>query len=158
MDLVERVATEGHMDAVTLADSFGVCTPQGIAMVVKQLKARFKQPIEIHCHEDFGLGVANTITALANGASVAHVTIGAVGERAGNVPLECVVMALKCLYDVDLGIKTEQLSELARLIEKVGKFKLMANKPIVGESLYAVESGIVAMFHRRCRTVEPLEC
>src|ERR1051326_6815919 len=158
LDIVEEVATKGHMDALTVADSFGGCTPHSFALLFKKLKARFNKPIEIHCHEDFGLGVANTITALANGASVAHVTIGAVGERAGNVPLECVVMALKCLYDVDLGIKTEQLSDLARLIEKVGKFKLMANKPIVGKSLYEVESGIVAMFHRRCRTVEPLEC
>jgi isopropylmalate/homocitrate/citramalate synthase len=158
LDIVDEVATKGHMDALTVADSFGGCTPHSFALLFKKLKARFNKPIEIHCHEDFGLGVANTITALANGASVAHVTIGAVGERAGNVPLECVVLALKCLYDVDLGIKTEKLSELARLVEKVGKFKLMANKPIVGESLYAVESGIVAMFHRRCRTVEPLEC
>ena len=58
LDLMERVATEGHMDSMTLADSFGVCTPQGIEMVVSKLKERFQQPIEIHCHEDFGLGVA----------------------------------------------------------------------------------------------------
>lgn len=158
LDIVDEVATKGHMDALTVADSFGGCTPHSFALLFQKLKARFNKPIEIHCHEDFGLGVANTITALANGASVAHVTIGAVGERAGNVPLECVVMALKCLYDVDLGVKTEMLSDLARTVEKVGKFKLMPNKPIVGESLYRVESGIVAMFHRRCRTVEPLEC
>jgi len=158
LDIVDEVATKGHMDALTVADSFGGCTPHSFALLFKKLKARFNKPIEIHCHEDYGLGVANTITALANGASVAHVTVGAIGERAGNVPLECVVLALKTLYGVDLGIKTERLFGLARLVEKVGKFKLMPNKPIVGESLYRVESGIVAMFHRRCRSVEPLEC
>jgi isopropylmalate/homocitrate/citramalate synthase len=157
LDLVERVATEGHMDAMTLADSFGVCTPQGIAMVVKKLKARFKQPIEIHCHEDFGLGVANTIAALSNGASVAHVTVSATGERAGNVPLEDTVMALRVLYGIETGIKTEKFYELSKMVQELAGFQLPPNRPIVGDSLYNIESGIVAMFHRRCKQIEPLE-
>jgi isopropylmalate/homocitrate/citramalate synthase len=157
MDLMERVATEGHMDSMTLADSFGVCTPQGIAMVVSKLRARFKQPIEIHCHEDFGLGVANTISALANGATVAHVTVSATGERAGNVPLEDTVMALRVLYGVDTGVKTEELYELSKLVQELTGISLPPNRPIVGDSLYSIESGIVAMFHRRCKKVEPLE-
>ena len=157
LDLMERVATEGHMDAMTLADSFGVCTPQGIAMVVKKLKARFKQPIEIHCHEDFGLGVANTIAALSNGASVAHVTVSATGERAGNVPLEDTVMALRVLYGIETGIKTEKFYELSKMVQELARFQLPPNRPIVGDSLYNIESAIVAMFHRRCKQVEPLE-
>ena len=157
LDLMERVATEGHMDSMTLADSFGVCTPQGIEMVVSKLKERFQQPIEIHCHEDFGLGVANTIAALANGASVAHVTFSASGERAGNVPLEDTVMALRTLYGVDVGVKTESLYELSKLVQKLAGISVPPNRPIVGDSLYYIESGIVAMFHRRCKDVEPLE-
>ena len=157
MDLIERVATEGHMDALTLADSFGGCTPEGIAMVVRKLRNRFRQPIEIHCHEDFGLGVANTIAALANGATVAHVTITAVGERAGNVALEDTVLALRSLYQVDLGIKTEKFYQLSKLVQSLGGFQLPPNRPIVGDSLYDVESGIVSMFHRRCKGKEPLQ-
>jgi isopropylmalate/homocitrate/citramalate synthase len=157
MDMVEKVATEGHMDALTVADSFGVCTPQGIGAVVKKLKARFSQPIEIHCHEDFGLGVANTIAALENGAEVAHVTVSAIGERAGNVPLEDTAMALKILYGIDTGIKTEELYELSKLVQELSNIKLPPNRPIVGDSLYNIESGIVAMFHRRCKDAEPLE-
>jgi len=157
MDLIEKVATEGHMDAMTLADSFGGCTPEAIAVVVRKLKARFKQPIEIHCHEDFGLGVANTIAALANGASVAHVTVSATGERAGNVPLEDTVMALRTLYNLDVGIKTEKLYELSKLVQNLAGFQLPPNLPIVGDSLYYIESGIVSMFHRRCKVAEPLE-
>ena len=157
LDLMERVATEGHMDSMTLADSFGVCTPQGIEMVVSKLKERFQQPIEIHCYEDFGLGVANTIAALANGASVAHVTVSATGERAGNVPLEDTVMALRTLYGVDVGVKTESLYELSKLVQKLAGISVPPNRPIVGDSLYYIESGIVAMFHRRCKDVEPLE-
>jgi isopropylmalate/homocitrate/citramalate synthase len=157
MDLVERVATEGHMDALTVADSFGGCTPQAIAHVIGKLRSRFRQPIEIHCHEDFGLGVANTIAALAAGASVAHVTVSAIGERAGNVPLEDTVMALLCLYGVDTGIRTEKLYELSKLVQELAGVTLPPNRPIVGDWLYRIESGIVAMFHRRSKDVEPLE-
>ena len=157
MDLVEKVATEGHMDALTLADSFGGCTPQAIGVVLRKLRARFNKPIEIHCHQDFDLGVANTIAALANGASVAHVTVSAIGERAGNVPLEDTVLALLCLYGVDTGIRTEKFYELSKLVQELAGFQLPPNRPIVGDWLYHIESGIVGMFHRRCKQIEPLE-
>lgn len=157
MDLIERVATEGHMDALTLADSFGGCTPQAIGAVLRKLCARFNKPIEIHCHQDFDLGVANTIAALANGASVAHVTVSAIGERAGNVPLEDTVLALLCLYGVDIGIRTEKFYELSKLVQELAGFQLPPNRPIVGDWLYHIESGIVGMFHRRCKHIEPLE-
>jgi len=157
MDLVEKVATEGHMDALTLADSFGGCTPQAIGAVLRKLRARFNKPIEIHCHQDFDLGVANTIAALANGASVAHVTVSAIGERAGNVPLEDTVLALLCLYGVDIGIRTEKFYELSKLVQELAGFQLPPNRPIVGDWLYHIESGIVGMFHRRCKQIEPLE-
>jgi isopropylmalate/homocitrate/citramalate synthase len=157
LDLIDKVATDGHMDAMTIADSFGGCTPQAIAMFVKRYKARFKQPLEIHCHEDFGLGVINTIAALANGAEVAHVTVTGTGERAGNVPLEDTVMALHALYGVDTGVKTEKFYELSKLVQELTGIVVPKNRPIVGDWLYRIESGIVAMFHRRCRSVEPLE-
>jgi len=157
MDLIERVSTEGHMDALTLADSFGGCTPQAIGAVIKKLKARFKQPIEIHCHQDFDLGVANSIAALASGASVVHVTVSGTGERAGNVPLEDTAMALLCMYGVDTGLKTEVFYDLSKLVQELAGFKVAPNRPIVGDSLYYIESGIVTMFHRRCREIEPLE-
>ena len=157
MDLIDEVASRGHMDSLTLADSFGGCTPQAIGFVVQKLKARFSKPIEIHCHEDFGLGVANTIAALANGASVAHVTVTGTGERAGNVPLEDTVMALHCLYGVNTGIKTEKFYELSKLVQELAGFTVPPNRPIVGDWLYFIESGIVTMFHRRCRDAEPLE-
>lgn len=157
LDLIEKVATEGHMDAMTIADSFGGCTPEGIRMFVQRYRQRFRQPLEIHCHEDFGLGVANTVAALAAGASVAHVTVTGTGERAGNVPLEDTVMALLCLYGVDTGIRTEKLYELSKLVQQLAGITVPKNRPIVGDWLYHIESGIVAMFHRRCRDVEPLE-
>jgi len=157
LDIVERVATEGHMDAFTLADSFGGCTPAAVYQVVKKVLKRLKKPVEIHCHQDFGLGVANTIYALAAGASVAHTTVTGLGERAGNVPMEDVVMSLLCQYGVKLGIRTEKLCAVSRFVLERAKVTIPGNRPIVGERLYQVESGIVAGFVRRARQEHPLE-
>src|SRR5437667_5367182 len=116
LDIVEPVADEGHMDALTMADTVGVCTPDAIYHVVKKVIDRLKKPVEIHCHQDFGLGVANTIAALTAGASVAQTTITGLGERAGNVPMEDVVMSLLCLYGIDVGIRTEKFCETSRFV------------------------------------------
>ncbi|HZP02879.1 MAG TPA: pyruvate carboxyltransferase [Terriglobia bacterium] len=157
LDIVERVATEGHMDAFTIADSFGGCTPEAVYYVVKKAIKRLKKPVEIHCHQDFGLGVANTIYALAAGASVAHTTITGLGERAGNVPMEDVVLSLLCQYGVDTGIRTEKFCEVSRFVLEHAKVKIPGNRPIVGDMLYQVESGIVAGFVRKARKEHPLE-
>src|SRR4029077_1432854 len=92
LEIVEQVSTEGHMDALTIADTMGGCTPDAVHHVVKKVIERLRKPIEIHCHQDFGLGGANTIAAWTPGASVAQPTIPALGARAGNVPMEDVVM------------------------------------------------------------------
>jgi isopropylmalate/homocitrate/citramalate synthase len=157
LDIVERVATEGHMDALTIADTVGGTTPDAIGHVVKKVIARLNKPVEIHCHQDFGLGVANTIAALAAGASVAHTTVTGLGERAGNVPMEDVVLALRCLYGVDLGIKTEQFCDVSKFVMDLAKVKQAPNRPIVGDKLYDVESGIIAGWIRLARKEHPLE-
>ena len=157
LDIVEKVATEGHMDALTMADTVGGCTPDAIYHAVKKVIERLKKPVEIHCHQDFGLGVANTVSALAAGASVAHTTITGLGERAGNVPMEDVVMSLLCLYGIDLGIRTEKLCEVSRFVLNLAKVSVPPNRPIVGEKLYEVESGIIAGWIRLARKEHPLE-
>jgi isopropylmalate/homocitrate/citramalate synthase len=124
---------------------------------VKEVIRRLKKPVEIHCHQDFGLGVANTIAALAAGATVAQTTITGVGERAGNVPMEDVVMALLCLHNIDLGIRTEKLCELSRFVLERAKLTAPPNRPIVGDKLYEVESGIIAGWVRLARKEHPLE-
>jgi len=157
LDMVERVATEGHMDALTLADTMGVCTPDAVYHVVKKVIDRLKKPVEIHCHQDFGLGVANTIAALAAGASVAQTTITGLGERAGNVPMEDVVMSLLCLHGIDIGIRTEKFCEVSRYVLERARVTIPPNRPIVGDKLYEVESGIIAGWVRLARREHPLE-
>lgn len=157
LEIVEMVATEGHMDALTIADTVGGTTPDAIRYVVPKVIERLKKPVEIHCHQDFGLGVANTLAALQVGASVAHTTVTGLGERAGNVPMEDVVMSLLCLYGKDLGIKTEHFVEVSRFVMELAKVTQPPNRPIVGERLYDVESGIIAGWVRLCRENNPLE-
>jgi isopropylmalate/homocitrate/citramalate synthase len=157
LDIVEKVATEGHMDAFTLADTMGGCTPDAIYHVVKKAIERLKKPVEIHCHQDFGLGVANTLAALQAGASVAQTTITGLGERAGNVPMEDVVLSLLCLHGVDIGIRTEKFCEVSRFVMEKAKVTQPPNRPIVGDSLYEVESGIIAGWVRMARKDNPLE-
>jgi isopropylmalate/homocitrate/citramalate synthase len=157
LDIVEQVATEGHMDALTIADTVGGTAPEAIGHVVKKVIERLKKPVEIHGHQDFGLGVANTIAALSAGASVAHTTITGLGERAGNVPMEDVVLALRCLYGKDLGIKTEQFVDVSRFVMDLARVTQPPNRPIVGDKLYEVESGIIAGWIRLARKEHPLE-
>jgi len=156
LEIVGRVASEGHMDALTMADTVGVCTPDAIKFAVKKVLDHLKKPVEIHCHQDFGLGVANTLSALAAGSSVAHTTITGLGERAGNVPMEDVVLSLLCLYGIDLGIRTEKFCEVSRFVMDLAKVSQPPNRPIVGDKLYEVESGIIAGWIRMARKEHPL--
>jgi isopropylmalate/homocitrate/citramalate synthase len=157
LDRIEQVATEGHMDSFSMPDSFGGVSPEGYYQGVKMAVKRLKKPVEVHCHMDFGLGVANTIAGLAAGAKVAHTTITGIGERAGNVPMEDVVLSLLCLYGVDIGIRTEMLCEVSRFVMDLAKVTIPVNRPIVGPMLYAVESGLPASFVRMARDKDPLE-
>ncbi len=157
LDIVERIATEGRCDSVAIADSYGAALPHAIAAAVRALRARLHLPVEIHCHDDFGLAVANTLAGVAAGAEVAHVTVSGIGERAGNASLEDTVMALRCLYGVEAGIRTEEFYDLSRMVQAFGGFELPKNRSIVGEHLYRIESGVVAMLHQRCRETAPLE-
>jgi len=88
---------------------------------------------------------------------VAHTTITGLGERAGNVPVEDVVMSLLCLHGVDLGIHTEQFVDVSRFVMELAKVTQPPNRPIVGDKLYEVESGIIAGWVRLARKEHPLE-
>src|SRR5437899_13054917 len=112
--------------------------------VLNKAIERLKKPVEIHCHQDFGLGVANTLAALQAGASVAQTTITGLGERAGNVPMEDVVMSLLCLHGIDVGIRTEKFCETSRFVLELAKVSVPPDRPMVGDKLYDIESRVIA--------------
>jgi isopropylmalate/homocitrate/citramalate synthase len=154
---IERVATEGHMDALALVDTFGVLSPHAVSYFVRETKARIKKPLETHFHMDFGMGVANTIVALAAGAEVVHSTISGIGERAGNVPTEDTLLSLLTMYGVDTGIKTERLTKLSRYVRKIAKLSMPSNRQIVGDTVYDIESGIIASWFKNAGAEHILE-
>lgn len=132
------------MDALAVVDTFGVTTPHAMSYLIRKTRERINKPLETHFHSDFGMGVANTIMALAEGAEVMHTTVLGLGERAGNAPMEETVMALKTMYNLDLGINYDKLYPLAKLVEKLSGQRVPQNKPVVGDQLFSVESGIIA--------------
>lgn len=142
--LVNSVATQGHMDALTLVDTFGVASPHAVSYFVKKVKEKVKKPLEIHVHNDFGLAVANTIAAVAVGVETVHTTVNGIGERSGNAATEEVAGALKLLYGVDSNLKFEKFRELSKLVEELSLVKMPPEKPITGDNLFTTESGIIA--------------
>jgi isopropylmalate/homocitrate/citramalate synthase len=143
LDDLEAVATHGHVDKIALVDTFGVTSPHAIQYYIRRVKERFDVPLETHFHMDFGMGVANTVIAVAEGASVIHTTVSGLGERAGNAPTEETVLALLTMYGIDTGIKTEKFTAIARLVAELSGVTQPGNRPVTGERLYNVESGII---------------
>jgi isopropylmalate/homocitrate/citramalate synthase len=158
LDLVARVATEGHMDALGLVDTFGGVAPQAIPVWVGKVRERLPDtPLEAHFHDDFGLAVANSIAALAAGVEVVHTTVTGLGERAGNTPMEELALALTMLYGAEHNLDTRQFYPLSRLVRERAGHLIPSNRPIVGDRLFEVESGIIAGWYERCIEEHPTE-
>jgi isopropylmalate/homocitrate/citramalate synthase len=143
LTLIEKVATEGWMDALALVDTTGTISAHAVPFMVKRAQERIHKPLELHFHNDFGHSVVNTIAGLAAGGSVAHVSINGIGERAGNTPLEETVVSLLVQYGIDLGIRYDKLYETAQLVRKLGQYPIADNRAVSGERLFHVESGII---------------
>ncbi len=144
LDDLEAVATAGHVDTIGLVDTFGVISPHAVEFFARNVRQRIDVPLETHFHMDFGMGVANTVLAAAQGAKVIQTTVAGLGERAGNAPTEETVLALLTMYGIDMGIKTEKFYEIARLVLDLAGVDQPSNRPITGERLFEVESGIIA--------------
>lgn len=153
--LVDRVAQEGHMDAFTLVDTFGVLSPHAAYFFTKKVKERIEKPLEIHFHSDFGLGVANTINAVMAGGQVIHSTVLGIGERAGNTPMEEVVLALRTMYGIDVGLDYSKLNPVAKLVQDLSGMQVPPSRPFIGEGAYNIESGIVTGWYKNVYDQEP---
>lgn len=157
ISLVSQVARDGHLDKLGLVDTFGVLTPHAVGEFVRVSAERLDVPLETHFHQDYGLGVANSLMAIALGAQVVQTTVGGLGERAGNTPMEETVMALRTLYNRDIGIRTESLTSLSRLVMDLAGVQQPSNRPVTGTRLFDVESGIIATWVRNTRDTDITE-
>lgn len=140
---LQAVAAGGHVDSIGLVDTFGVISPHAVSFFARNVRERLAVPLETHFHMDFGLGVANTLHAVAQGAGVIQTTVAGIGERAGNAPMEETLLALLTMYGIDTGVKTERFCELSRLVLSLAGVEQPSNHPVTGERLFHVESGII---------------
>jgi 2-isopropylmalate synthase len=147
-----KAAQDAGMDSLNVPDTVGIMIPKTTAKLIEELKTVVTVPISIHCHDDFGLAVANSLAAVEAGASQVHVAINGLGERAGNASLEEVVMALHMIYKYKTGVNTRLLYITSRMVASLTGINVQANKAIVGENAFAHESGI----HTRGVTEKPL--
>ena len=155
-NLVLSVKRNGYFDSVTLVDTQGVISPTATRYLVRKMKKIIDTPIEGHFHNDLGLANANSLAAMEEGVDVLHSTVLGMGPRAGQAATEQVVVALKLLYGIDIGIKINKLYELAQLVSKLAPNRISMNQPLVGDSLFKIESGIPASWWIRIKEDHPL--
>jgi|TARA_B100001971_G_scaffold215084_1_gene257229 D-citramalate synthase len=136
-------AFEAGLDRMTICDTVGTLTPGQSFDLYSEMRGAFPgEVLGVHCHNDFGLGVANSIFALGAGIDIVHVTVNGIGERAGNTALEEIVVALKILYNRDTSVRMEKLTSVSRMVSHLTGMPVQANKAIVGANAFAHESGI----------------
>ncbi|MGN0177776.1 MAG: (R)-citramalate synthase [Methanobrevibacter sp.] len=129
-------------DRICVCDTIGVLTPDSSFELFNKLND-IDVPIAVHCHNDFGLAVANTLAALKGGATEFHSTINGIGERAGNTSFEeCVVSIDRLLQNFSTNINIHEIYDISKLVARLTGVYIQPNKAIVGENAFAHESGI----------------
>jgi len=145
-DFLKKVFLKGiefGADRVVACDTVGVLTPERSYKFYGDLRKSLHVPVvSVHCHNDFGMAVANTVAALRAGANQFHATINGLGERAGNASLEEIVVSLMALYKLKLDIKTKKLYGISQFVSRLTGVYVQPNKAIVGENAFTHESGI----------------
>ncbi len=146
--IIENVIKAGAK-TVNIPDTVGYSTPQEYGQLIADIKNNVpninKAVISVHCHDDLGLAVGNSLSAVKNGARQVECTVNGIGERAGNASMEEIVMALKTrqdFYGVSTNIKTKEIHKISRLVSRLTGFVVPPNKAIVGANAFRHESGI----------------
>jgi len=138
-----KVIEGSQPDAVTIGDTFGMAHALSMMYVIRNMKEWFPDiDLELHIHNDYGLATAGAIAAVTAGANGVHSSINGLGERTGNVATEEVVVALEALFDFRTGIILEGLYRLSRIVSEISKQGVGFHKPIVGDKVFDVESGL----------------
>jgi 2-isopropylmalate synthase len=147
-EVVER-AIDAGATTINIPDTVGYALPNAFAEVFRHLKKTVRGidrvVLSVHCHDDLGLGVANSLAAISEGARQVECTINGIGERAGNAAMEEIVMALKTrkdFFNLETNIDTKRLYPTSRLVSNITGLRVQRNKAIVGQNAFAHEAGI----------------
>ncbi|MFA5313853.1 MAG: 2-isopropylmalate synthase [Methanomassiliicoccales archaeon] len=133
---------EAKVDKINLPDTVGTMSPAAMEYLVTELMPVTKVPLSVHCHNDFGLAVANSLTAVRCGAQQVHVCMNGLGERCGNAALEEMAMGLLAFFGTKTNINTQRLGYTSKLVSRLTGVPVPDNKPMVGNHAFAHESGI----------------
>jgi 2-isopropylmalate synthase len=141
---VLKAAAEAGAEILNIPDTVGVCVPRAMFNLIRKVKSAVDLPISVHCHDDMGLAVANSLAAIEAGASQVHATVNGIGERAGNASLEELALSLRTLYGVATNIRLKELWRTSQLVSKLTGVTVPPNKAVVGDNAFSHESGIHA--------------
>ena len=141
-NLCSAIMNESPPDAIGIVDTMGCATPEAIKYMVRWVKDMTGLPIEIHTHNDFGMGVATELAAVTAGAEVVHSCGNGLGERTGNAALEELMLGLDLLYGYETGYKLDKLPELGEMLSRLSNVPISRNKPVLGSGNFIRESGI----------------
>ena len=134
-----QVGKEAGATAVTVVDSFGVARSGAVAFLVRQVRDWTGLPVDVHCHNDFGLSTATVLAAYEAGATGLNVAVNGLGYRAGNAALDEVALALEVLYGVDTGLRLDMLPWLSHLVAEITRIPVAYFKPVTGPGAFSVE-------------------
>lgn len=138
-----EVDGEGLIDSVSVIDRAGSANPHAIRYLVGEMVDTVEMPVEVHCHNDYGLATANALFAASAGAEVIDCTVNGLGERTGNPDLGQVAAGLDHLYDRDPGIDLTALRSLSKEVERRADIPVAPDKPLVGDNAFRFSSGYI---------------
>jgi len=158
---VNQAAVESGVTRINIPDTVGTISPTAYGHIIRRNYEALPKNVRIavHCHNDFGLAVANTIAGFENGASEAQTTILGLGERAGNASFAETAMSLYALYQIPMRVNTRLIFPTAKLVESLcgGKVSIGRLSPLIGQNAFAHESGIHAhAMIQHARAYEPI--
>ncbi|MFP4135890.1 MAG: 2-isopropylmalate synthase [Candidatus Acetothermia bacterium] len=141
---MSRAVKDAGAGTINLPDTVGVAWPDEVEEMVSDVAGEVDVPLSVHCHNDYGLALANSLAGVEAGARQVQVTVNGIGERAGNAALDETVMNLERMEGVTTGIETGSLFQTSKLVERLSETQLPPTKPIVGRNAFSHESGIHA--------------
>jgi 2-isopropylmalate synthase len=136
-----KAIVDAGADRIGVADTLGVLKPTGMSRLVQLVRGVTDRPIDLHCHNDLGLALANALAGLEAGGDQIHVSVNGLGERVGIVPLAEAALALILLYGVELNVRLEMLRELSDLVAQYSGVPTPPSQPIVGDNAYKHKAG-----------------
>lgn len=137
-----QTAVNAGADRISIADTVGISTPSKFAQLISTVHDQINAKIDVHCHNDFGLALANALSAVDAGADCVHATVNGLGERVGIVDLASLASSYSILLNNNTHYKLEMLKEISEYVEKISGVYNSPNTPIVGETAFTHKSGV----------------